>query len=535
VDWSAEGNLALLDLFSGTRRTLTSKPDGDNGFTERSAISTDEQTIAYSWYTSARQDTSELRTVGVDGAPPRVVYRNNEGITTPIGWSPDGRRVLVLLERASGPDLTWVDLRSGAANELVKLTSFPRNISLSPDGGLVAYDLASASDSADRDLFVCDAVTGRPAPLLVQPANDLEPVWTPDGKGVAFSSNRGGNLGLWYVPVTRTGEAAGEPRLVRGDMGRFSPIGFGRDAALFYHAITGTVDVYVATVDLRAGAISAPRTVATHFVGVNLFSDWSSDGRSLVFTSRRGEVGFERRSQILVIRDLNSNDERVIAPDLVNMSTPRWSPDARSIVVRGDGPKGSGIYRVSASNGDVSPVIVRDGIVGYLEWRPDGRALLFVAAGPPRASVRELTLRNSAERSIVENAFLFSVSRNGRQLAFARREPDGIAIRVGGADGDLSNEVLKLASASVVEFAGWSPDGTELVVSRRDRARPARQTPKPTEILAVSVAGGTPRRLATLELDDPRSMRLSPDGTSLAFEVGYPAQSMWVLEQFLNR
>ena len=532
VDWMAGGNLALLDLFSGARHPLTSKSDRTDGFTERSAISSDEQVVAYSWYTSARQDTGELRTVGIDGSNPKIVYRNDEGLNTPVAWSPDGRRVLVLRERFSAPDLAWIDTGDGRANELVRLTSFPRNISLSPDGGLVAYDQTSRANAADRDLYVCDAVTGRAMPLLIHPANDLAPLWVPGGAGVVFSSNRGGNLGLWYVPVTRTGEAAGEPRLVRGDMGRMSPIGFGRDEALFYHAVTGTVDVYVADVDLRAGRLSHPETVATRFVGTNLFSDWSPDGRSLVFTSRRGEVGFEPRSQVLVIRNLGTTDERVLAPDLNNLSWPRWAPDGQSIVVKGDGRLGSGFYRVSVRDGSATPLLIRDGVLNLPEWQPQGRELFFVV---PRGRIQALDVRTKAERHVRDGGFMFALSRDGCDLAFARREPNAVTIHIAPADLGTPRAIFTMSANVVVELAGWSSDGAEVLVTRRERAAPTQPDTKPTELLAVPVTGGNPRSIATLDLNGPRSMRLSPDGTHLAFEAGYPSSSMWVLEQFINR
>jgi serine/threonine-protein kinase len=529
INWKADGNLELLDLFSGARRILTTKPKGD-GYTERSAISPDERSIAYSWYATPRQEFSELRTIGIDGHAEKTIYRNDEGTTSPVGWSLDGQRVLIMFERSGGPRLAWVDTRTGTSIELARLPSFPRNISLSPDAGLVAYDLPTTAGDVDRDLYICDAVTGRAAPLLVEPANDLAPVWTPDGRGVVFSSNRGGNLGLWYVPITRMGQLAGEPRLLRGDMGKFSPLGFGRDAAFFYQAITGTVDVYVAKLDLRTGTISPPRTVATRFIGTNLFSDWSPDGQSLIFTSRRGEVGFERKSQVLVIRDLPNNDERVIAPDLTGISVPRWSPDGRSILVRGDGPQGPGLYRMSALSGAASAVLIQRGPANLPEWRRDGAAVWFIAPGQGRGQIHELTLATRAERTIVDGARAFALSHDGRRLAFARGEPaGGISIQAGAADNGPSTEILKNPPGSVVELVGWTRDDLELLIARRTTQQ------APAEILAVPVAGGTPRRLATVDLSGPRSMRLSRDGKSLAFEAGYPAQSMWVLEQFLNR
>jgi serine/threonine-protein kinase len=528
VDWNASGNLALLDLFTGTRRVLPDNARDSGGFTEGSAISGDERRIAYSWYRTARQDSGDLLTIDVDGREPALVYHNPEGLVIPVAWAPDGRRVLVVRGHGASADLAWIDTRDGAAAVLTTLPSVPRKASLSPDGGFVAYDAPSNDDEAERDLYITDAATGRVQPLLVHPANDLAPVWVPGGAGVAFASNRSGSLGLWFMPVTRTGAPAGEPSLLRSDLGRFSPIGFGRDASLFYRAVTGTVDVYVASVDLHARQVSSPQTVATRFVGSNLFSDWSPDGRSLVFTSRRGEVGFEPRSQVLVIRDLSRQDERVLMPDLNGLTWPRWSPDGQSIVVKGDGRSGSGLYRVSLRDGAARPLMLLDGLLNFPEWTPDSREVFFVGAS---GRLRAFNVSTRAERGVLDGALAYTLSRDGRQLAFVRGAADSFTIYVASASGGSVRPVLVRPRTDVIELAGWSPDGTQLVVSYTER--PPRQ--HPAEIVAVPAGGGTPQELATLTLEGARSFRLSPDGAHLAFEAGYPSSSMWVLEQFMNR
>jgi Tol biopolymer transport system component len=243
-------------------------------------------------------------------------------------------------------------------------------------------------------------------------------------------------------------------------------------------------------------------------------------------------VGFERQSQVLVIRDLGSVEERVLAPDLGNLEMPRWSPDGGWILVRGDGPQGPGVYRVSMSTGAASRFLGQQD--RFPQWSAGGREVFFVSPGTPRPVVRMMDLDTNTERTIVEDAFLFSVSRDGRRFAIVRRTTDGDRIYVGNVNGGSLRELFKVPINTITEIGGWTPDGLELMVSQRQRTGPISGPRKPTDILAVPTAGGAARKIATLELTDPRTFRLSPDGTKVSFEAGYPSQSMWVVEQFLR-
>ena len=525
VDWTANGNLAVLDVSTGSRHVLSSSKSETGEFAEGTAVSPDDSLVAYAWYFSGRQDRSELRTIRVDGSNQQSIYRNVEGTITPVGWAPDGTRVLIARQVSSRIDLAWVDVRDGTATSLVALTALPRKITLSPDGALAAFDAPAEHDASQRDLFVCNTSSGRLAPLLVEPATDFAPVWSPDGTGVVFSSDRGGHLGLWFQPITHDGSPGGEPRLVRSDMGHFSSIGFGSHQALFVNVVTEPVDVYTAAVDLHGGGASTPQVVATRFVGMNLYSDWSPDSRSLVFTSRRGEAEFDPKSQVLVIRDITGNDERVLAPALRDLTWPRWSPDGQSIVVKAEGSAGPGLYRVSLRDESVEPLVTHDLLLPELTFDE----ALFVR---PRQGIFALDLRTRTERQLVARARAFSESRDGRLLAFERREGDAWIIAVTPASGGVAQPVFTAAGTSVVELAGWSPDDVQIIVTRRESWTETKHGP--TYVLAVPAQGGTPRTIATLTLNDPRSFRLSPDGSRLSFEAGYPAQTMWVLEGFMK-
>ena len=72
--------------------------------------------------------------------------------------------------------------------------SWLRYPSISPDGKNVAF-------SYKGDLYVVDSEGGEARQLTSNPAYDYSPVWSPDGKTVAFASDRYGNFDIYKVSV----------------------------------------------------------------------------------------------------------------------------------------------------------------------------------------------------------------------------------------------------------------------------------------------------------------------------------------------
>lgn len=90
--------------------------------------------------------------------------------------------------------------RKPSQRELVRLTfgaGLQSNPSWSPDGRLIAY---SSDRSGNYDIWVQQLGGGRPVQVTNSPAHDWQPDWSPDGKNIVFRSERGGG-GLFVVPA----------------------------------------------------------------------------------------------------------------------------------------------------------------------------------------------------------------------------------------------------------------------------------------------------------------------------------------------
>jgi len=67
----------------------------------------------------------------------------------------------------------------------------------SPDGRFIAY---TSDKGGNFDIWVQPVAGGRPVQVTTDPANDWQPVWSPDGNNLAFRSERGGG-GIFVVPA----------------------------------------------------------------------------------------------------------------------------------------------------------------------------------------------------------------------------------------------------------------------------------------------------------------------------------------------
>jgi Tol biopolymer transport system component len=80
------------------------------------------------------------------------------------------------------------------------------NAALSPDGKLLAYGKMDPKLKT-RDLWVLDLQRNTPTRLTADAADDLNPVWSPDGRWIYFTSDREGSRQLYRKPSSGVGVA----------------------------------------------------------------------------------------------------------------------------------------------------------------------------------------------------------------------------------------------------------------------------------------------------------------------------------------
>ena len=99
--------------------------------------------------------------------------------------------------------LVWVD-RSGEE----ELPSVPArqifDLDLSPDGTQVAFSAVSDSAIAS-DVWISELARGSLTRLTTHEGRDAEPLWTKDGRRVAFVSSREGQSGVFWKAADGTG------------------------------------------------------------------------------------------------------------------------------------------------------------------------------------------------------------------------------------------------------------------------------------------------------------------------------------------
>ena len=146
-----------------------------------------------------------------------------------------GDRVVYTVENEGRFEL-WAVGSDGADPRYITLGRHPR---FSPNGNEVVY--SNTDLDGNRDIWKVDIRTGVPVRLTDDLAIDETPDWSPDGRTIIFSSDRGNETHLWTIP------AAGGQRLQWNDGGyapRFSDDGgrvvFWNDGQLWRANADGT-------------------------------------------------------------------------------------------------------------------------------------------------------------------------------------------------------------------------------------------------------------------------------------------------------
>jgi Tol biopolymer transport system component len=220
---------------------------------------------------------------------------------------------------------------------------------------VLAWDWMRPAEPAGQAVFRWMSFSGR----------DSSPAVSPDGRTIAFTSDRDGQPRIWLKQVSGEGEAP----LTTGpdDFPRFSPDG----AQILFSRPDGT-----STSLYRAAVVGGD---ARRVLEGAAEGDWSPDGRRIAFLRLASEQG--QTVSIVSVAEADGSGEREVARVPGGMRAPRFSPDGRQIAV----VPVPGALLAGAQQGVVL-VGVDDGAVRTVP-APDARRNISAAAWTARGEI----------------------------------------------------------------------------------------------------------------------------------------------------
>ena len=221
----------------------------------------------------------------------------------------------------SNATIVWVD-HDGREEEVLALPGLPRSMRISPDG----KSLAATNVGRLATVWLYDLERGTGRPISEGRTFESWPIWTPDGRGIVYHSNRAGgpmlNLFLWHMDESIT------PQQLTDRTFRQQPETWSADGKtlIFTEAKFGGTgsDILQLTLD----GDSAQPLVATPFY--EGYPTMSPNGQWLAYTS-----DVSGRYEVFVQRYPDSRDLRQVSTGGGN--EPLWAPDGGEIYYRSGG------------------------------------------------------------------------------------------------------------------------------------------------------------------------------------------------------
>jgi len=274
-----DAGLVVLSAETGVQlRRVTRPRPGD--WDSDPAISPDGRTLAFVHWAGPGLGDIYLMSVDRELAPqsePKRLTFENDYITSVL-WTNDGTELLYVAGHDGARGGWRVRARPRATPRQVPVLA-RAGISLALSGrGMLAYSSGYCDFNIWRAEIPARAKSAKPEELIASTFSDAEPKYSPDGKSIAFQSNRSGFMEIWLGNAD--GSAARQMTFLNGEAGSpaWSPDG---SQIVFDCRLEGNVDVYTMAVqDTKVRRLTTDPSDDT-------VPSWSSDGQWIYFASRR--------------------------------------------------------------------------------------------------------------------------------------------------------------------------------------------------------------------------------------------------------
>jgi tricorn protease len=365
---------------------------------------------------------------------------------------------------------------TGQTREAIRLATDP---ALSPDGSTLAF-------SWKGEIWTVPTAGGTASPITHHPAKDREPVFSPDGKEIAFTSDREGSPQVYVMPT----------------------------------------------------AGGAPRQLTFHTAGYKL-EGWLPDGQGLLVNAirdhfwRHGERFFKIRRHERVAEELLFDDYG---------QNGALSPDGKRLLFTREGPawwrkgyhgsQASQIWLYDLEGKTFTKLLDQATGSAWPLWKPDGKGFYYVGAQKGAFNLWEYALESKSEKQLTrfeDDSVVFPcLARDGSTIVFRRlfdlyrlhpgkdEAPAKIEIWSGGDSAAERIERRTLQQANQVAF---SRDGLEVAfIAGGDLWVMDTELREPRQIMATS--------------EGERDPVFSPEGDAILFVSDRDGQSdLWRAER----
>ena len=369
-----------------------------------------------------------------DGGGIFVMGRTGEAIrrVTHMGfhpsWSPDGTQLAFTRENvelypqnAVGESGLWVvKVSTGEMRRLYEGDAVLA--SWSPHNHRIAYThrLGNPTQSA---IWTIPVSGGTPKPVTKESATNWNPVWSPDGRYLYFSSDRRGSMNLWRVPTDEaSGEPRGEPEAITAPAPYLAHPSLSADGKhIAFTSALVTANIQRLTLDSSGAVVGEPAWVTTGSLRWSNPSP-SPDGNWVAIYSLVQPEGH----LYLVHPDGTAMRQLTSGSTIDRM--PRWSPDGNWVACFSNRSGRLELWKIRPDGSDLQQIT--EGGAAYLAWAPDGS--------------RIATVSQSDELSLKSRVFIFDPNRPWKQ-----QSPEPLPL-------------LDLPSGRFL-VNDWSPNGKRLV------------------------------------------------------------------------
>jgi imidazolonepropionase-like amidohydrolase/Tol biopolymer transport system component len=415
------------------------------------------------------------------------------------------------------------------------------DLDVSPDGHTIAFSLLG-------DIYTMPITGGTPTRIAEGLAWEVQPRWSPDGRRIAFTSDRGGGDNIWLMNA----DGRDKRQLTREDFRLLNQPSWSKDGrfiAAKKHFTTqrslGTGEIWLYHVSGGGGVQLVKR--ASERLQKELGEPvYSADGRAVFYTRNVTpgpifEYAQDGNKDLFNIEryDLETGEVSTAVSGLGGSVRPTPSPEGKRIAFVRRERERSKLYVRDLASGedrklyddldqDVQETWAVTGVYPNMSWTPDGRSIVFWAGGKIRrvntdgSGAAVIPFRISDTRGVIDPPHpqidVTPAQFETRMTRWAAVSPDGTSVvfeslgrlYVKPIAGGQARRLTRGDAPSRELWPSWSRDGRQIVfVDWTDAGL--------GQIKIVAATGGAARTV-TARPGHYAWPRFSPDGRTIAFE-----------------